>query len=422
MWTKPGGQPNPSSNGEALTSPADVWPTAEQQLLLQAALWSGDDAVAAWSEWTSRVDLMEDHVDEGSFRLLPLVYRNLERLRLGGPLIARLKGIYRYSWAKNIALFNRSQSVLQNLHAAGINTIVLKGVALSLLYYRDRGTRPMSDIDILVPTRDAEKSLKCLTDQGWRKFDMREDGDLRYHWAATLVNGTDQQVDLHWHALHECVYAEADDDFWDGAVPLEMSGFTTRALNPADNLLHVISHGIHYNIVSPIRWATDAAVIIRSSPNELSWDRLLAQARKRKLVLRVGTGLGYLHDHLKISIPSEVLRSCRDRRPSIFEQTEFDLVRKPREEINDSIFGVWPLVIVEYRRITMGQRLWRRVLGFADYARYRLALARRRELVPVLLGRLPGKIRKVITRLNPKAVRVGQTTGKWSNSNWCEGK
>ena len=405
-WTKPAGQPSPSSNGETLTPPGGVWPTPEQLLLLQTALWSGDDALAAWSEWNSRVDLVNDDLDEGSFRLLPLVYRNLERLRLGGPLVLKLKGIYRFSWAKNIALFNRAQSVLQNLHAAGIDAIMLKGAALSLLYYRDRGTRPMSDIDILVPTCDAEKSLKCLADGGWRKFDMREDGDLRYHWAATLVNATEQQVDLHWHALHECVYPGADDDFWQAAVPFDMSGSATKALCPADNLLHVIIHGIYYNPMSPIRWVTDAAVIIRSSANELCWDRLLAQARKRKLLLRLGAGLGYLHDHLKVSIPSEVLRRCRDRRPSIFEQTEFNLVRKPRHEVDNSIFSGWLLDILDYRRITLGQRLWPRLLGFADFVRYRLFVARRREIVLVLLRRMPGKIRKIFAKLNRKSAPV----------------
>jgi hypothetical protein len=85
-----------------------VWPTAEQELLLRAALWSGERAIAAWLEWASRVDVVNDLVDEGSFRLLPLVYRNLDRVGLAGPSMSRLKGVYRHSWAKGPAILTIS--------------------------------------------------------------------------------------------------------------------------------------------------------------------------------------------------------------------------------------------------------------------------------------------------------------------------
>ncbi len=408
MWMKPAGQlPSLSSRNEAITPGKGVWPTPEQKLLLQAALWPGDEAIAAWSEWASRVDLVQGDLDQGSFRLLPLVYRNLERQRFGGGLMTRLKGIYRYSWAKNITLFGETQRVLQSLHAAGVETIVLKGVALSLLYYQDRGARPMSDIDILVPTGRAEAALKCLELEGRRNPNMRENGDLRYFWAATLVNGAEQELDLHWHALHECVYPEADDDFWAEAVPFRMMEVTTKALSPADNLLHIIVHGIYWNAMPTIRWAADAAVIIRSSGEKLCWERLLAQARKRKLLFRLGAGLGYLHDHLKVPIPPEVLRKCRQGKPSVLEQIEHQLVERPRREVDDSIFGGWPLIILAYRRITFGQRFWPRLRGFPDYVRYCLYANSRREIFSVLLRRVPGKIRKILAKLTRKSVATG---------------
>src|SRR4030095_15350396 len=104
----------------------------------------------------------------------------------------------------------------------------------------------------------------------------------------------------------------------------------------------------------------------------------------------------YLHDHLKVPIPSEVLRECRDRKPSVFEQTEYNLVEQPAHAVKNSLLGGWPLVVLNYRRITLGQRLLPRVLGFADYARYRLAVTRRREIPLILLRRAPQKIGKIL--------------------------
>src|SRR5262249_19250137 len=54
-----------------------LWPTSSQVLLLRAALGRGPDALEAWNEWKSRHDLIETELDHGSFRLLPLVYKNL---------------------------------------------------------------------------------------------------------------------------------------------------------------------------------------------------------------------------------------------------------------------------------------------------------------------------------------------------------
>ena len=53
----------------------DWLPTEEEELLLQAALGSGDDVARHWFEWRRRVNL--DDVGTTSFRLLPLTYVNL---------------------------------------------------------------------------------------------------------------------------------------------------------------------------------------------------------------------------------------------------------------------------------------------------------------------------------------------------------
>ena len=50
-------------------------PDEGQMLLLEAALGQGPEAAECWAEWERRFRL--DRPDEGSYRLLPLVYRNL---------------------------------------------------------------------------------------------------------------------------------------------------------------------------------------------------------------------------------------------------------------------------------------------------------------------------------------------------------
>src|SRR5262249_51949836 len=73
--------------------PGDIWPNATQQLLLQAALLSGEAASAAWRAWRSSVD--PQRLDVGSHRLLPLLYHNLRALGVDDPSLPYYKTTYR---------------------------------------------------------------------------------------------------------------------------------------------------------------------------------------------------------------------------------------------------------------------------------------------------------------------------------------
>ena len=124
----------------AVTSRPGCWPTPAQLLLLRAALWRGEDALAAWTEWAAHADL--DRLDEGSHRLLPLVYTNLHALGLAHPWLNRLKGLKRRTWYENRLLFHHMLPVAQAFESAAIKTLALKGPALATLYYPDLGARP----------------------------------------------------------------------------------------------------------------------------------------------------------------------------------------------------------------------------------------------------------------------------------------
>ncbi|HEX8291585.1 MAG TPA: nucleotidyltransferase family protein, partial [Pyrinomonadaceae bacterium] len=117
------------------SAPESCWPDPGQELLLRAALLRGDDALRAWRQWKRGNDVNE--IDTGSYRLLPLLYANLREAACEDELTGLLKGVYRNAWYKNQLLFHHAAAVLSFLRRAGVETIVLKGIALTRLYYRD---------------------------------------------------------------------------------------------------------------------------------------------------------------------------------------------------------------------------------------------------------------------------------------------
>jgi hypothetical protein len=295
--------PAPNTNSLA-PSRSSCWPTPVQELLLRAALLDGAAAIHAWTEWQAIVDI--EQIDSGSFRLLPLLQRNLTRLGVSGPMMQRLRGVHRQSWFRNTVLFGRVAEVVRALERAGIRTMLLKGVPLAVRYYREESTRPMADADILVPVKNAAAAVDHLARLGWTSQQplRRWPPPHRASWA--FRNDADHELDLHWHVFADCLGEHDDDDLWAAAMPLTVSGAATLALCPADQLLHVLAHGIHWNPLPSIRWVADAASIVSGAGAALDWDRLFVQAAKRQLTPVVAVGLPYLRSLLNVSVPDEV--------------------------------------------------------------------------------------------------------------------
>jgi ATP-binding cassette, subfamily B, bacterial len=372
------------------------WPTEGQETLLRAALFRGERALDAWETWKSRHDLVRAHLDPGSFRLLPLVYKNLAAHGVDDRLMARLKGIYRFSWCANQRLFHEAAQLLQGLHEAGIRTMVLKGLALSMLYYRDRGARPMSDVDVLVGVDQVDSALDCLGRMGWRVSSRTLAQDLRFRHAAHLLNDSGQEFDLHWHVFYECLQPDADEGFWRRAVPTEILHARTCSLDPTDALLHTVVHGIRWDEGSTLRWIPDAIAILHVDRPHVDWDRLLEVAQARQLLLRLAKGLRYLHDRFQAPVPAAVLERSSAHRPSYMERTEYHYLGFGEEERKRVVLGYYPFILVEYLRFATGRSLFRKAMELPEYLRYRLSVQSHAQLLQLILSHAVRKTRKTL--------------------------
>src|SRR5579863_8835818 len=270
---------------QAQSADAGKFATPSQLLLLRAALLEGPQAVQAAEAWFASVRDTAGPgflgLEQGSRRLLPLVYRNVKD-SLPQELRDTLRRIFLQYWADNQKLFRRLEERLTWFQANGIPTMALKGVALSVLHYRDKGIRPMADFDILVPEDLAPDVIGRLQRDGWcagAYFSQAPQNAYFYrHIHGIAFTHPDHgEFDLHWHVLHAATFRGADRAFWDDSVQLSLSTISTRALNPTDQLLHACVHGFTSNLVAPIRWIADALTILRTS--QMDWNRLVGLAR-----------------------------------------------------------------------------------------------------------------------------------------------
>ncbi|MEA2450419.1 MAG: hypothetical protein QOG63_2351 [Thermoleophilaceae bacterium] len=283
------------------------YPSPDQELLLRAALLPGEAAERAWVQW--REAHWDEQFDPGSFRLLPLVYRNLATLGSDDAWLGRLKGIYRRAWFLNQSLLHWGAGVVGRLEAAGVPTLLLKGAGLSLAHYRDLGVRPMDDLDVAVPLDRRRAAIDELLAAGLRAESPFTDEQLAYVHAEEFAGPDGRRLDLHWSVLWR---PGADDGLWHESVPVELHGTATRTLSPTDHLFHACDHGVYWSPIHPLRWVADVHVILRSGA--IDWERLVQRALDREATLSVEQALRYMHERFGADLPDGLLsRLARER-------------------------------------------------------------------------------------------------------------
>ena len=301
----------------------DCWPTPLQRLLLRAALCQSEAALKAWTTWHESIDI--DRLDSGSFRLLPLLFRNLTRHGVDHEWMEKLKGVYRLTWYRNQIRFRDLEVTLGEFHKQELDVMLLKGTALAADHYQDIGVRPMEDADILVRTSAAREALELVGKAGWRPEYWSTAVNVAYLHGIGLVDTDGQRLDLHWHALEECCWPSADHEFWEHSVATTIGTTPVRTLSPAHLLLHVLVHGVRWNRVPSLRWVADCVTLINSPSGAIEWASLVHDSIARQVALSVYHGLEYLKQELEAPVPGEVLKALGNAPMSTHEIGDFQI-------------------------------------------------------------------------------------------------
>ncbi|MGH2632815.1 MAG: nucleotidyltransferase domain-containing protein [Tepidiformaceae bacterium] len=380
-----------------MRAPANLepwWPTPRQSLLLRAALLPEEPAAAAWQEWRDTGAL--DDVDSGSFRLLPLLYRNLARHQIDEPQLPRLRGVYRQAWYRNQLAMERAQEAVRVLAGEGIPVMILKGAALIDGVYGELGARPMNDVDLMVPRGSAKKALRLLTEAGW-SCPTHPDGDfqrpMRIVHGLPLLGPNGLAIDLHWRLLDESP-AGQDAAFWDAAEAFQFDGQQVTRLCPADQLLHLSVHGIRWDPIPPIRWAADLYLLIERRGPDIDWERLVAQATDRGLTLELLAALAYVKQSLGAEVPGEVLRRLRAAQPSRLAYLDFRA-----QGAHTTVSYQVARYVTRYARLSQGQPMLRRLADAAFYLQELWGLQRARDVPLDGARRTAARIRDVGFRI-----------------------
>ncbi len=336
-----------------LHSRPTCWPMPAQEPLICAAAGDPVEAVTAWERCASDPEL-----DSG---LLPQVFRNLTRH--GYPHAGQLQPNYDAATHKNQVQLRQISPILRGLHLAGIPTLLLNGVALTLATYRDPGARPIRGFHVLVPTLEADRALEHLAQNGWRSLEGLRMGltpvQRRYRHAMQLISPTGQTMWLFWHLLAQSRTDEADAGYWQEAWPAYVDEDRSLVLAPTHQLLHTCAQSLN----GDPQWAVDALVIIRQS--KIKWEQLLGLARWHDIVLTLADALGYLLHAFHANIPRSLVWRLESEPIGRLAQLEYRRLAQPEGQHGWLVDGAH-----RYRAYLRGARdlpQLQRLAGFAHY-------------------------------------------------------
>jgi hypothetical protein len=371
-----------------------LFPTAEQYLVLKAALAPRAEALAAYAEWRRTLDIAAEFNYE-VFRLVPLLYERLRELGVSDDLTGRLKGAYRMAWVKAQQLKEQTRPIIEGLADAGIRILAIKGSALGELYYRNPALRPMADYDLVVPESEVPTARRVLMALGYASWMPLNDDTIRFRHAMCFADARDREFDLHWHVSYDLCDDGADRWFWHGAQEFELAGRRVWAPDATRLLFHTILHGLRWNPEPPIRWIPDAVLLLRQSGDAIDWRAFVGFTEQRSVCRRIALGLKYLHDHFAPGIPAEVIERLENRPIALIERLENRTALTSTEQACRGFFGSFWVEIVPYTRYAHGKGVLAFWLGLVDYLKFFWGLPRRRDIAPYLARRFATRVRRL---------------------------
>ena len=348
---------------------------AEHDLLLRATLGPEAEARDAYEAWRAQADLAT--LDRASQRVLSLLAERLDGR--DDEVAAKVRRIARFTWLRTQVLLEHTAPAVQALEAAGVPAMLNKGAAVLAHTGWRVARRPMDDLDVAVPRALAPRAIEVLRERG---FDSPLAGDPRHldeRHALGFRDAAGAELDLHWHVLHGSLHHDADDAFWAAAEPASVRGVECRVLCREDALLQAVTQGREYSDTHPLRWAADAAELLRDAP-AFDWDRVVEQARRHRLTRELGESLAVLGEVTGEPVP--VVRSRGRARARRAEESGGDgpLTPTRAERVGDEL-RTWVR-----REVAPGERVTPR--HAALWLKETWALPRAREIPLHALGRL----------------------------------
>ncbi len=251
--------------------------------------------------------------------LAPIIYKRMLKNEAIKSVIApevhsKFKKSYYAVVRCNLLLLEHTKSVLKAFQDESIKALILKGIMLAEVVYKDIGARPMGDIDILIKKDDLAKADQVLLSLGYTKpryyqsYLENQNPNSINSLMYNIDNSMRPAIHLHWHLINSTwpldYWVKKIDmqRIWDQAELIrigDLEVFTLAGYHLLIYLsLHAFTHGFDRLIL-----VSDIAEVLQRDKDTIDWDIVKTESERFCASLIIYYVLYYTQQRLNITIP-----------------------------------------------------------------------------------------------------------------------
>ena len=259
------------------------------------------------------------------------------------------------------------QRMLRFMRNENISGLLLKGSALAHWAYSQPHLRACSDVDLLLPSREAAEQLSALlTASGYERSETS--GELvAYELLCRRPVSGDWyvEIDIHWRLANSPLFANAFtfDELMADSVALPNLAPNARGLGVVHALMHACVHralNLSIGVGDKLKWQYDLE-LVRANFTPADWRRLVDLSIKKGLAGVVLDAIENAAQTFETKLPQEWIMALTSA-----ESTETLDARRLSDwhYMQHMTFKSLPTAILKLRW------LWQRLFPSLDYLRY----------------------------------------------------
>lgn len=202
----------------------------------------------------------------------------------------RLSHVYESCFFQNLLIKHETEQLLQQLDAAGIAVIPLKGTLMAERFFGHFAARGTSDIDLLVRPEQLVQATAVLNKAGFNQ--PAEENPVHYHteWMKPAPHQFEPLVaELHWSFVPETGASFQTDGPWQHSLPLP--GYErVRQLTLEFTFYTLCLHGSSHQMEC-CRYVLDLVQLLSEHAEHIQLSRILAIAEQDHTAGRVKAAL-----------------------------------------------------------------------------------------------------------------------------------
>lgn len=235
------------------------------------------------------------------------------QLAVPAELTGALSAIVRAKAAQSLHRQAQCRAILARLDAAGIQALVLKGLAWGHSVYPAPHLRESGDIDLLLASEaDVARAVALIAPLGYAPPELLIPGDLARFETTCLRDAAHGglEVDLHWRLSNVPLFAFRFKwaELWETSIALPRLADSARGLALPLAMIHACMHRAKHlaERKERMKWLFDFVQLARAFDGD-DWNQVVRQATARGVASVCAHGLHAAERRFGAFVPADAL-------------------------------------------------------------------------------------------------------------------